>query len=775
MLGPRRLPWLTACRPHPRSPGGSGPLAARRGSAVGSRGRGPGARRPARRQDRPHPPGRGARALERPPCPPPGPAAPAPAPVPSPRPGAGSAGPAAAPAPSPFPRREARARARASGAPRPPLQPPPQRRHPARGQLQPLPPSAAPAPSAGPASAPGRRPPPRRARDMRPRLAPPPPPPPRSPSRGDGRLRHGTFLTLLLGCLCAFLSLSWYAALSGQKGDSAEVYQREFLALRDRLHAAEQESLKRSKELNLVLDEIKRAVSEKQALRDVDGNRTWGHLSEDTRLKLWNVTHKHVMHLPTVFHHLPHLLSKESSLQPALHVGQGRTGVSIVMGIPSVRREVHSYLTDTLHSLISELSAQEKEDTVIVVLIAETDTQYTMGVTENIKALFPTEIHSGLLEVISPSPHFYPDFSRLRESFGDPKERVRWRTKQNLDYCFLMMYAQAKGMYYVQLEDDIVAKPNYLSTMKNFALQQPSEEWMILEFSQLGFIGKMFKSLDLSLIVEFILMFYRDKPIDWLLDHILWVKVCNPEKDAKHCDRQKANLRIRFKPSLFQHVGTHSSLAGKIQKLKHKKGLRLCLSTLRDCPKNGHPAPAAGFINPTHSFPDLSFRKKDKDFGKHALRKEHMNPPAEVSTSLKTYQHFTLEKAYLREDFFWAFTPIAGDFIRFRFFQPLRLERFFFRSGNIEHPQDKLFNTTVEVLPFDNPQSDKEALQEGRGATLRYPRTPDGYLQIGSFSKGVAEGEVDPAFGPLEAVRLSIQTDSPVWVILSEIFLKKAD
>lgn len=42
----------------------------------------------------------------------------------------------------------------------------------------------------------------------------------------------------------------------------------------------------------------------------------------------------------------------------------------------------------------------------------------------------------------------------------------------------------------------------------------------------------MFKSLDLSLIVEFILMFYKDKPIDWLLDHILWVKVCNPEKDA---------------------------------------------------------------------------------------------------------------------------------------------------------------------------------------------------------------------------------------------------
>lgn len=42
----------------------------------------------------------------------------------------------------------------------------------------------------------------------------------------------------------------------------------------------------------------------------------------------------------------------------------------------------------------------------------------------------------------------------------------------------------------------------------------------------------MFKSEDLPLIVEFFLMFYKDKPIDWLIDHLLWVKVCNPEKDT---------------------------------------------------------------------------------------------------------------------------------------------------------------------------------------------------------------------------------------------------
>lgn len=115
-----------------------------------------------------------------------------------------------------------------------------------------------------------------------------------------------------------------------------DIYQREFLALRDRLHTAEQESLKRSKELNLVLEEIKRAVSERQALREGEGNRTWGRLTEDPRLKPWNVSHRHVLHLPTVFHHLPHLLAKESSLQPAVRVGQGRTGG---MGVAREGRE----------------------------------------------------------------------------------------------------------------------------------------------------------------------------------------------------------------------------------------------------------------------------------------------------------------------------------------------------------------------------------------------------------------------------------------------------
>uniref|UniRef100_A0A8C7UJQ8 Alpha-1,3-mannosyl-glycoprotein 4-beta-N-acetylglucosaminyltransferase A n=1 Tax=Oncorhynchus mykiss TaxID=8022 RepID=A0A8C7UJQ8_ONCMY len=490
-------------------------------------------------------------------------------------------------------------------------------------------------------------------------------------------------------------------------------YQREFHALKERLRVAEHRTLQRSSELNNILEQFRRAIAETNGSKDALIN-----FSDETQKLLKELASRKPLQVPNIYHHMPHLLNNEGSLHPAVQVGMGRTGVSMVMGIPTVKRKVKSYLAETLHSLIDKLSPEEKLDCVIIVFVGEMDTEYVHSVVTGLEKEFSTEFSSGLLELISPPASYYPDLKELKETFGDSRERVRWRTKQNLDYSFLMMYAVRKGVYYVQLEDDIVAKPNYFATMKNFALQLSSEDWMILEFSQLGFIGKMFQAPDLNLIVEFIFMFYKEKPIDWLLDHILWVKVCNPEKDAKHCERQKSSLRVRFRPSLFQHVGLHSSLAGKIQKLT------------------------------------------DKDFLKPLLHKIHVNPPAEVSTSLKVYQGHTLDKTYLGEDFFWAINPTAGDYVLFKFDRPVSIERFLFRSGNQEHPGDRIENTTVEILPF---------LETGPKTKEKYKRTEDSYYKIGQFEKGVAEGAVDASFNPVVALRLSVIKDSAVWAILSEV------
>lgn len=46
-------------------------------------------------------------------------------------------------------------------------------------------------------------------------------------------------------------------------------------------------------------------------------------------------------------------------------------------------------------------------------------------------------------------------------------------------------------LFLVQLEDDIIAVPNFVNTMVAFASQQNRNPWLLLEFSQLGFIGKL--------------------------------------------------------------------------------------------------------------------------------------------------------------------------------------------------------------------------------------------------------------------------------------------
>ena len=275
-----------------------------------------------------------------------------------------------------------------------------------------------------------------------------------------------------------------------------------------------------------------------------------------------------VIQFPSIFHYLSHLIGQLDSLKPAYELSHSRMGVSIVLAVPTVKREQESYLFQTLESLIDGLNAQEKEDCVIIIFIGEpNDMAFVLSIATEIKDKFYSSVESGLIEVISPPASYYPDINGLREMFGDPLERVKWRTKQNLDYSFMMLYALSKGTYYCQLEDDIVTKAGYLSTMKKFILKQKTDNWMVLEFSHLGFIGKLFKSRDLPIITEFFLMFHQDKPIDWLLDHLLYVKVCNPERDTKHCQRSIGELRRRFKPSLFQHIGRHSSLKGKVQKL----------------------------------------------------------------------------------------------------------------------------------------------------------------------------------------------------------------
>lgn len=78
-----------------------------------------------------------------------------------------------------------------------------------------------------------------------------------------------------------------------------------------------------------------------------------------------------MLRLPSSYHFLPHLLDDPSSLRLRYLLSKGRNGVSVVLGIPTVRREKQSYLMDTLQNLVDGMTADEAEDSLIVVFVAE--------------------------------------------------------------------------------------------------------------------------------------------------------------------------------------------------------------------------------------------------------------------------------------------------------------------------------------------------------------------------------------------------------------------
>ena len=67
---------------------------------------------------------------------------------------------------------------------------------------------------------------------------------------------------------------------------------------------------------------------------------------------------------------------------------------------------------------------------------------------------------------------------------------------------------------------------------------------------------------------------------------------------------------------------------------------------------------------------------QDKDFGKGMMHRPHMNPNAEVSSTIKVYEQFSLDRAYMGETFFWGLIPQQGDFIDFTFSPAILISKY---------------------------------------------------------------------------------------------------
>ncbi len=226
----------------------------------------------------------------------------------------------------------------------------------------------------------------------------------------------------------------------------------------------------------------------------------------------------------------------------------------------------------------------------------------------------------------------------LKRNYNDPPDRVSFRSKQNLDYSFLIHYSANLGQYYLQLEDDVSAAKNFFTSIKRHIEEQEAKKitWAVLEYSSLGYIGKLYKSAHLPPLARFLFLFYQEMPCDFLMSHF---RVLLTQKETIH-----------FKPSLFQHEGTFSSFRGTYNKLK------------------------------------------DKDFEEM----KYTNPSAEVYSDMSTYQsHFPKLAWDAGEGFFWGRSPEKGNYLTVVFRDSVVVSGVFVETGS--EGKDLLESAQVEI------------------------------------------------------------------------------
>ena len=205
-----------------------------------------------------------------------------------------------------------------------------------------------------------------------------------------------------------------------------------------------------------------------------------------------------------------------------------------------------TYLMQTLDSIIAQTSKTDKQSVVAVVFLADLDQNYNNETAYEIVKKYPKLIKSGFLQIIRVSKDYYPPLKNLKRNFNDAPDRVSWRAKQVADFALMFAYAQNISEYYLQIEDDVVCAKHFVIGIKQYIdMRTRAGLWTMLEFSELGFIGKLFKSSDLDLLSRYMKMFYEEQPVDWLMSYF----------------RLSMGQRVVYlrKPTLFQHFGLKSS------------------------------------------------------------------------------------------------------------------------------------------------------------------------------------------------------------------------
>ena len=391
----------------------------------------------------------------------------------------------------------------------------------------------------------------------------------------------------------------------------------------------------------------------------------------------------------------------------------------LTIGVPTVCRKVvcYLYLYNTITSLLANTKTEEREIINIIVFITDFDLRKRRELIDTFFRKYPNEMNSGIIQLIAVNKTAYPPLKNLKRNFKDIDKRVSWRSKQVIDFAFMMHYAASLSTYYIQIEDDVVTIPYFVSNISSCIENQKT--WTVLNFSELGFIGKLFRSSDLPRFARFLILFYYEMPVDFL--HVHFFRLLVQQKDTILC-----------KPSLFQHVGDFSSL-------ELNKGRNL----LKD---NYFP----GGTN-------ISLPEEILLGG---------NPPADIYSTMNHFENYVLRNAYENLGlFFWAVSPVQNDSLCVLFRNKIIIDSVEVYTGNEDLRNDFLREGQVVISPDGRASATST---QGKQRCECFPHTVIG--EINSFHV-ILDDIRQKTTVPTKCLQIIITARPPGWVRINRILI----
>ncbi|KAM9002876.1 LOW QUALITY PROTEIN: alpha-1,3-mannosyl-glycoprotein 4-beta-N-acetylglucosaminyltransferase-like protein MGAT4E [Sarcophilus harrisii] len=244
-----------------------------------------------------------------------------------------------------------------------------------------------------------------------------------------------------------------------------------------------------------------------------------------------------------------------------------------------------------------------KDILVLLYLTVLDSTWFNETITDIINTFSQQTLAVELLVICSLSTPYSPMRTlktNLNEAYSSTDQ-----FNQNVAHALLMNFAVHLSKYFLLIEDHAHCLPNFITCIRREIVTWESDDWVLMEFSTWGFVGKLLHSSDLPRLAHLFFLF-RETPPEVLLYHF-----------QKLLDQ---NRRIQFSPSLFSPMG-FSFNSGSVNKPEYEKINN----------KEGEEPPN--------------------------------NPPATVYSNLQILNHVSPQKAYILGEggFLWILEPKAGS------------------------------------------------------------------------------------------------------------------